>query len=953
MARTASAKPKPFRRARASVASALALGLGGLAASVAGFTDAGRTLELVVSDRLRSARPLSDAPGANPFLTVEIDDRALAHPEGGRWAPWPRPKQAAFLEAIASLGPRLIVLDIEYADPETRCVALRPRADGRLEAYIQEQPDARLREAVARAGNVVLPFSLYFHRRAGTTGGAAPRAGPGGDGGDEPANPAFLARHALAGAEIGEPLLVAEGVNPMIEPLAEVALGAGYTSLPKKDPDQAVRRVPLLARLGGRVFPHLGLEMAGLWRFGPDYRVRLEGGRLVLTSADGALAVGVAVEPRATLNLRWPRDLAAAKRDAISAAPVLDLVRDRRRLDHLDARWRLVMAELAALLPEVGWTEARAALDRALREAGLTAVDLAQNGGEAAAPPAVRAAAEALSRVEERLVLEAMSRTSPAASAETTAPSPGNSAARPEGPSPPAGETVGPAADADLPVPARLARLLEVHGPFIASYHDLRARRVAEVRESAERLRPYVAGRAVLVGLAMTAGTDLHKTPIADVEPGVEVYPAVARTILSGVAFRRLGRWSEWTVAVLAAWLVGVLAVRLPTGWAAAAAVGIGALVCGGAYLGASAAALLLPVAGPLLAGVVAFAAVSAYRQLTEARSRRWITRVFEQYTSPEIVEEITGNPEALRLGGERRDITVIFSDIAGFTPLSERMEPEKLSALLQHYLGRMTAILHQHRATLDKYEGDGIMAFVGAPTETADHALRAVRAALAMQEAVPKVRDELVAAGLLAPDRPFHIRIGCSSGPASVGNFGSETRFDYTAMGDTVNLGARLEEANRWLGTKILVPESTRRACGEAVLFRPVGLARIRGKAEPLRLYEPLALEPAPEPLRRLAEAFGRAVEALEAGDLAAAEAALADCLAARPDDPPTQALARRIEAVRSGWRRPEEPWNLARPKEEASQPAPATPSSRADPPQATDPSDGPEHRPPRGNTP
>ncbi|MEA3368193.1 MAG: adenylate/guanylate cyclase domain-containing protein, partial [Planctomycetota bacterium] len=349
-----------------------------------------------------------------------------------------------------------------------------------------------------------------------------------------------------------------------------------------------------------------------------------------------------------------------------------------------------------------------------------------------------------------------------------------------------------------------------------------------------------------------------------------------------------------------------------------AAAVWVTAGVLAGAYVSARGAALLLPVAGPILAAVVAFAGVSGYRQLTEASSRRWITRVFEQYTSPAHVEEIIGNPDALRLGGERRQITVLFSDVADFTPLSERMAPEKLVALLQHYLGTMTAILYAERATLDKYEGDGIMAFVGAPVQVPDHALRAVRAALAMQNALPDINHNLVGMGLLEDGSGLRIRIGCSSGPANVGNFGSETRFDYTAMGDTVNLGGRLEEANRWLGTKILVPESTRRACGEAVLFREVGLARIRGKAEPVRLFEPLALEPAPDDLRSVAEVFGRAVQGLEQSAIPAAEAALADLLAAHPDDAPARALARRIRAVRDGEVQAGDPWNLARPKED-----------------------------------
>ena len=880
MAKPASAKPTPFRRARLGVASLIALALGVLTAAALRLTDAGQTVDLMVSDHLRQASPLSDAPAADPVLTVEIDDRAIAHPEGGRWAPWPRTKQAAFIDALASLGPRFIALDIEYLDPETECVAYRPRADGSREVYIVRDPDRRLRDSLARAGNVVAPFSLYLHGRAGTSGEEKTPV--------RAAVPEQVRRHAVAPAPPRSiPLLEAEGVIPVIPAVAEVAVGSGFTSFPKKDPDQAIRRIPLLARAGDCVFPHLALEMAGLQRFGPDYRVRLSEDRLVLTSADGSLSVGVPVGPNASLNLRWPKDMAAVKRSGISAAPVLEFVQDRRELAWLDRRWRLVMEDLASLVPDAGWADARAAVDAVLDAAEMTAVDAVQNPD--AAPPALEPLQKRLGAVEERLVMAVMT-----------------SAAR-------AGTD-----DADATA-RRAAKAVEQHQAFIASYHETRETRLANVRTCADGLRPRVADKTVIVGLSVTAGTDFHKTPISDLQPGVELYPAAMRTILSGVAFRRLGGWAEWALTILTAWLVGLLAVRLPTGWAVAATIWVGAGVLVGAQAAAGAAAMLLPVAGPILAAVVGFAGASGYRQLTEARSRRWITRVFEQYTSPAHVEEILGNPDALRLGGDRREITVLFSDIAGFTPLSERMDPEHLVALLQHYLGAMTALLYAERATLDKYEGDGIMAFVGAPVQVYDHALRAVRAALAMQNAMPEINDDLVRMGLLEEDTRLRIRIGCSSGPANVGNFGSETRFDYTAIGDTVNLGGRLEEANRWLDTRILAPLSTREACGEAVLFREVGLARIRGKTEPVRLFEPLALEPAPEPLRTLAETFGRAVRALESGDVEAAEAALADLSATCPDDGPTEALRGRIEAVRDRQARPEDPWNLARPKEDA----------------------------------
>ena len=827
LAEPARSNPKTFRRARLWLASLIALVLGALAATFVGVVPAGRSLELAVSDMLRAACSLPAETGTAPVTTIEIDDAALAR--AGRW-PWPRPQQAAFLDALISLGPRLVALDIEYATAEEACVVWRSTADGGQEPYILLDPNETLRTSVVAAGNVLVPFSLYIAGRA-EEGNSAPV--PSG----ELDVPPFLARHTLRLTPEETPgLVAAEGLNPMLPGLAEVCAGSGYTSV-LKDVDGGLRRVPLMVRAGDRVFPHLALEMAGLWRFGPDYRARLDGGRLVISSADGAERVSVPVDAAARLNLRWPSSLSAMHR--IAAGPVLDLVYARRALEAHRRRLDRVLEELRALFP-------------------------------GAADPTTA-------------LLDYQAR---AAEGETDA------------------------------LETRRAKAAASFRPFLAAYDDREKELAAGAERAATRLRPHVEGRLCVVGLNATAVSDQHRTPISRIQPGVTVYPAAMQTILSGVAFKRLSAWSEWLIAVLFAWVVAAATARLPTGWGIAATVALSGLVAVVAWSVSASAALLLPLAGPVLTGLVAFAGVSAYRQLTEASSRRWIARAFQQYLSAELLDEIQRDPESLRLGGERRQITFLFSDVAGFTSLSEQLEPERLVALLNRYLTAMTDIILAEGAKLDKYEGDGILALFGAPVRAEDHALRAVRAALAMHAALPRVNRELVDLGLLPEGRRLAMRVGLSSGPAIVGNFGSEQRFDYTAMGDTVNLGGRLEEANRWLRSRILVPEATRQACGNAVVFRRFGPARIRGKSEPIVLYEPLALEPASPEVKAVAGAFAQAVDALAAGDFSAADAAIGDCLAADPQDGPAQVLRERIEAARSGRMAPNEPWNLARPK-------------------------------------
>jgi len=832
LAQPARSNPKTFRRAHLWLASLIALALGALAATFVGVVPAGRGLELTVSDMLRAACSLPAENESAPVTTIEIDDAALAR--GGRW-PWPRPQQAEFLDALVSLRPRLVVLDIEYFAAEEACVAWRTTAAGGREPYILLEPNETLRTSVVAAGNVLVPFSLYIAGRAedGDSAPVPPAA--------EVQVPPFLECHALDLSPDEAPgLVAAEGLNPMLPGLAEVCAGSGYTSV-VNDVDGSLRRVPLMVRAGDYVFPHLALEMAGQWRFGPDYCVRLEGGRLVISSADGTERIRVPVDAQAWLNLRWPSSLSAMHR--IAAGPVLDLVYARRALETHRRRLDRVREELGVLFPGV---------------ADPTTV-LLDYQGRAAQP-------------------------------ETD----------------------------DLEI--RRAKAAASFLPFLAAYEDQEKELAAGAERAATRLRPHVEGRLCIVGLNATAVstdiTDMHRTPIAKDQPGVTVYPAAMQTILSGVAFRRLPPWVDWLIAVLFAWVVAGATARLPTGWGIAATVALSGLVAVVAWSMSASAALLLPLAGPVLAVLVAFAGVSAYRQLTEASSRRWIARAFQQYLSAELLAEIQRDPESLRLGGERREITFLFSDVAGFTSLSEQLEPERLVALLNRYLTAMTDIILAEGAKLDKYEGDGILALFGAPVRTEDHALRAVRAALAMHAALPRVNRELVALGLLPEGRRLAIRVGLSSGPAIVGNFGSEQRFDYTAMGDTVNVGGRLEEANRWLGSRILVPEATRQVCGDAVVFRRFGPARIRGKSEPIVLYEPLAIEPASPEVKAVAGAFGRAVDALAAGDFSAAEAAVGQVLAADPQDGPAQVLRERIEAAKAGRIAPDEPWNLARTK-------------------------------------
>jgi adenylate cyclase len=218
-----------------------------------------------------------------------------------------------------------------------------------------------------------------------------------------------------------------------------------------------------------------------------------------------------------------------------------------------------------------------------------------------------------------------------------------------------------------------------------------------------------------------------------------------------------------------------------------------------------------------------------------EIREKRWLRQAFGRYVSPAVVEAIAARPEQLQLGGEETEVTVLFADMAGFTALSEEMAPGDLIDLLEEYFETLTQIVLARKGTVDKYIGDAVMCFWGAPLSIRDHARRACRAALEMQEAFHYLKESWQARGLPA----MSLRIGIHSGRVVAGNVGSRERFNYTVMGDAVNLAFRLEKANKTYGSEIILTEATRRLAGEGFLLRELDHILVRGKTRPVIIYE------------------------------------------------------------------------------------------------------------------
>jgi adenylate cyclase len=379
----------------------------------------------------------------------------------------------------------------------------------------------------------------------------------------------------------------------------------------------------------------------------------------------------------------------------------------------------------------------------------------------------------------------------------------------------------------------------------------------------------------VLLGLTAPGLHDLRATPLAALYPGLEVHATALDNLLAGDFLRPAPGWALGLSALLmglAGGLAGGLASRA---WQSSLAFLALAPLPALAGLAAYQAGWWWPVAAPTLAAALALVGAVVLAFASEGRQRRFIKRAFRHYLSPEVIERLLAEPGRLSLGGERRELTIFFADLQGFTAIGERLDPHDLAALLNDYLSEMTEEVLAQGGTLDKYEGDAIVAFWNAPLDQPDHALRACRAALGCQARLARRRADYAARA----GAPLFMRVGVNSGPVVVGNLGSRTRFDYTVLGDAANLASRLEGANKLFGTGVMVSESTWTQAnaalpGGALAGRELGLLRVKGRAAPVRVYEPLdeqALLEAASDTKALA-AFAQGLALVRARNWAAA---------------------------------------------------------------------------------
>lgn len=305
------------------------------------------------------------------------------------------------------------------------------------------------------------------------------------------------------------------------------------------------------------------------------------------------------------------------------------------------------------------------------------------------------------------------------------------------------------------------------------------------------------------------------------------------------------------------------------------------------------------PVMLPSLGIAIAFLSCLALLYALEGRQRRFIRSAFGHFVSAKVVEQIIANPDALTLGGERRELTIFFSDIAGFTTISENLDPSQLVELLNLYLGELTDIILESGGTLDKYEGDAILAFWNAPLDIEGHAERATETARRCQRRLVEMSSEFQEMFGVFPST----RIGLHTGVVNVGNFGSKSRFDYTVIGDAANLASRIEGLNKTFGTSILISQATYEQLGNKAEFRKVAEVQVVGKKETVVVYSPWEEQVSTEEQGL----FERARELFERGELEPAR----ELFAGLTKDPVSNTYLSRIgeelqsdEDFRSVWR-------------------------------------------------
>jgi len=405
-------------------------------------------------------------------------------------------------------------------------------------------------------------------------------------------------------------------------------------------------------------------------------------------------------------------------------------------------------------------------------------------------------------------------------------------------------------------------------------------------------------GKIVLVGATATGIYDLRVTPFGAVYPGVEIHATVIDNILHQNFLIHSG-WTKFLDVCL------IIVVGLIMGFAVPrvrAMAGIGlSLALVSAFVLANTAIFVryniwMNLIYPVLTMMTIYLGITVYRYVTEEREKKKVRGAFQYYLTASVVNEILKDPSKLKLGGDKKNLSVMFSDIRGFTSISEKLTPEELVQLLNEYLTAMTDVVFKYDGLLDKYIGDAVMAVFGAPLDQPDHAIRACRTAIDMMSELRRLREKWAAEG--RPD--VNIGIGVNTGDMVVGNMGSQMRFDYTVMGDSVNLASRLEGTNKEYRTNVIISEFTLEQIKDEFFCRELDSVQVKGKKRPVRIFELLGYRKDAPQWQGFVGRFETGLAKYREGLWDEAIAAFRGVLEIRPEDYPARLYIERCEALK-----------------------------------------------------
>ncbi|MDR2500946.1 MAG: adenylate/guanylate cyclase domain-containing protein [Treponema sp.] len=885
---------KGWKSAVLGASSAVFFALCGLTVPL-GSADDGRIYDFFL--RFRKDRDRIDT-----VVFLEVDDDAIAH--NGVF-PWPRSIIADCLLRLKEYGAKLALFDIEFIDRGPEGVDSVYARQGLRSDFNQSFGEINAAAsdifAALKSGRIRSPdLDFYAGALSGLIGGERDRLYAKARGIAQD-NDRYLVRasalfgkswvtlnlrsaalsgeqagrRALAEERFSRPVQAREGtpagrfrdILPALPAFALTAQGAGFTNI-EIDRDGIRRRIYLVQKVRDHWYPQLAFAPLLNYLGGPE--LVLEKRRLILKNArppqGGVKDIAIPLDRQGRMLLDWPPDRYQHSYRHLSLAGFA-------RLEDIEAELKEYSQALysvdAALFAQFDPALARLSLDAA-ELAGLYAAIGASRAAALAleGPPPEREALDAAFaayveyRAQSRDLLRRLTDFDPAARIHVVLP------------------RLQEAFPEDFP-------LFQEEAEYIRKLTGYLALDLAEYERISAHIAADVRDRFCILGRVDTGTTDIAATPFWGEYMNVGTHAAVLDTILSESFISPLSPWWRLLLPLIllplffAATAALAPLPRTAAGFTAAACILLGALLLF-RYTG-----IFFGPLGTLLALNSAVVVREIISHTGSEREKSFLRKAFSTYVSGEVVREIIADPSRLQLGGTERRMTALFTDVQGFSGIAERLDPEDLVDLLNRYLTAMSDALLAEKGTIDKFEGDAVIAFFGAPLELGDHALRACRSALAMKR-IEKDINRRVLREKLSP-APLLTRIGVNTGLMVAGNMGTENKMNYTIMGNAVNLAARLEGVNKQYGTWILASEDTVREAGNGLLVRKLDRVRVVGISEPVRLYELLETgERAGAGQKRLVEVFHGALEFFERRDWKRAAEGFQEALAVAGEDKP-----------------------------------------------------------------